>query len=70
MEKMKRKPVDLMIGNKVSNGLIGGPEIQGFQKSSGEYYFVETHSISSPVKLSKVELGQRLVAWFEGKRTW
>ncbi len=70
MEKMKRKPVDLMIGNKVSNGLIGGPEIQGFQKSSGEYYFVETHSISSPVKLSKIELGQRLVAWFEGKRTW
>lgn len=70
MEKMKRKPVDLMIGNKVSNGLIGGPEVQGFQKSSGEYYFVETNSVSTPVKLSKMELGQRLVAWFEGKRTW
>src|SRR5690606_27060554 len=40
MEKMNRKPVDLMIGNKVSNGLIGEPEVQGFQKNSGEYYFV------------------------------
>jgi phosphopantothenoylcysteine decarboxylase / phosphopantothenate---cysteine ligase len=70
MEKMNRKPVDLMIGNKVSNGLIGGPEIQGFQKSHGEYFFVEPTKISAPVKLSKFELGQKLVSWFEGRVTW
>ena len=70
MEKMNRKPVDLMVGNKVSNGLIGSTEIQGFQKSHGEYFFVERSSIKGPVKLSKLELGKRLVMWFEGKATW
>lgn len=70
MEKMNRKPVDLMIGNKVSNGLIGSTEVQGFQKSHGEYYFVEPSKISSPVKLSKFELGQKLVNWFEGQPSW
>jgi phosphopantothenoylcysteine decarboxylase/phosphopantothenate--cysteine ligase len=70
MEKMNRKPVDLMIGNKVSNGLIGEPEVQGFQKAFGEYYFVEMNSISSPVKLSKLELGKKLVSWFEGQKSW
>ncbi len=70
MEKMNRKPVDLMIGNKVSNGLIGSSEIEGFQKSSGEYFFVEKSSIRGPVKLSKNELGHKLVSWFEGKASW
>lgn len=70
MEKMNRKPVDLMVGNKVSNGLIGGPEVEGFQKSHGEYYFVEPKSIKGPVPLSKVELGKKLVTWFEGKPSW
>lgn len=70
MEKMNRKPVDLMIGNKVSNGLIGSTEVQGFQKSEGEYFFVEPSKISSPVKLSKFQLGQKLVSWYEGKASW
>lgn len=70
MEKMNRKPVDLMIGNKVSNGLIGEAEVQGFQKNSGEYYFVRKDGISGPVKLSKNELGKKLVAWFEGQTPW
>jgi phosphopantothenoylcysteine decarboxylase/phosphopantothenate--cysteine ligase len=65
MEKMKRKPVDLMIGNKVSNGLIGSPHVEGFQKNEGEYFFVRPDSIEGPVKLSKVQLGERLVKWFE-----
>lgn len=70
MEKMNRKPVDLMIGNKVSNGLIGETEVQGFQKSSGEYYFVRKDGISGPVNLSKIELGKKLVAWFEDEKQW
>lgn len=70
MEKMRRKPVDLMIGNKVSNGLIGGPEIQGFQKSDGEYFVVSQTSVEGPYKLTKIGLGQKLVAWFEGKASW
>jgi phosphopantothenoylcysteine decarboxylase/phosphopantothenate--cysteine ligase len=70
MEKMNRKPVDLMIGNKVANGLIGSPEVVGFQKSEGEYFFVEPKQIKGPVKLSKFQLGEKLVSWFEGKITW
>lgn len=70
MEKMNRKPVDLMIGNKVANGLIGSTEVEGFQKTHGEYFFVEPTSIKGPLKLSKFELGQKLVMWFEGKVTW
>lgn len=66
MEKMKRKPVDLMIGNKVANGLIGSPEVQGFQKPDGSYFFVQKQGINGPVSLSKFELGMKLVAWFEG----
>lgn len=70
MEKMKRKPVDLMVGNKVSNGLIGAPEVEGFQKNQGEYFFIESKSIKGPIPLSKVELGRKLVTWFEGKPSW
>lgn len=69
-EKMNRKPVDLMIGNKVSNGLIGSPEVEGFQKNSGEYFFVEPKGTKGPVKLSKFALGEKLVQWFEGHASW
>jgi phosphopantothenoylcysteine decarboxylase/phosphopantothenate--cysteine ligase len=68
MEKMNRKPVDLMIGNKVSNGLIGSAHVEGFQKNEGEYFFVRQNSIEGPVKLSKDQLGERLVKWFEGQK--
>jgi phosphopantothenoylcysteine decarboxylase/phosphopantothenate--cysteine ligase len=69
-EKMTRKPVDLMIGNKVSNGLIGSTEIEGFQKSHGSYYFIHPHTTHGPLELSKKDLGLKLVAWFEGKTAW
>lgn len=69
-EKMNRKPVDLMIGNKVANGLIGQKEVQGFQTDGGEYFFVEMNRIAGPIKLSKEELGVKLVKWFQGEKTW
>ena len=69
-EKMDRKPVDLMVGNKVNSGLIGTEAIQGFQKNDGEYYFVTQKSLSGPHPLTKKEVGEKLVAWFEGKVTW
>lgn len=70
MEKMNRKPVDLMVGNKVSNGLIGSPEVVGFQSTAGQYFFVQPTKMSGPVNLSKNELGQKLVQWFEGRESW
>lgn len=69
-EKMNRKPVDLMIGNKVANGLIGEPQVKGFQTNEGEYFFITQSDMQGPVKLTKFELGQKLVAWFEGKKRW
>lgn len=66
MEKMNRKPVDLMVGNKVSNGLFGD-EVSGFQKTGGDYFFVTTKDIKGPVALSKKEVGEKLREWFEGK---
>ncbi len=69
-EKMNRKPVDLMIGNKVANGLIGTSEIEGFQKAHGQYYFVTSNSLSGPHDLTKQDIGQELVDWFEGFKSW
>ena len=69
-EKMERKPVDLMIGNKVSNGLVGGNEVEGFQKNEGEYFFIEKDSMTGPIGLTKFQLGEKLVSWFEGQLSW
>jgi phosphopantothenoylcysteine decarboxylase/phosphopantothenate--cysteine ligase len=70
LEKMNRKPVDLMIGNKVANGLIGSKEIEGFQKDEGEYFFITGTTISGPHQLRKTDVGEKLLQWFEGKVSW
>lgn len=70
MEKMQRKPVDLMVGNKVANGLIGQKEVEGFQTQGGSYFLVETEKITGPLALTKQEVGEKLLAWFEGKKAW
>jgi phosphopantothenoylcysteine decarboxylase/phosphopantothenate--cysteine ligase len=69
-EKMNRKPVDLMIGNKVSNGLIGSEELEGFQKNEGNYFFVTKKNISGPHHLQKSDIGEKLVSWFSGNTPW
>jgi phosphopantothenoylcysteine decarboxylase/phosphopantothenate--cysteine ligase len=70
MEKMRRKPVDLMIGNKVANGLIGGGPVEGFQRNEGTYYFVRSSEIQGPFNLTKDGLAQRLLAWYKGSVAW
>lgn len=69
-EKMKRKPVDLMIGNKVSNGLVGPGMVEGFGVSEGQYYFVKQEKTFGPISLSKKEVGSKLTDWYEGKAAW
>lgn len=69
MEKMHRKPVDLMVGNKVSNGLFGD-QVSGFRTSGGDYFFVTTKDIKGPVALTKNEVGEKLRRWFEGEASW
>jgi phosphopantothenoylcysteine decarboxylase / phosphopantothenate---cysteine ligase len=69
-EKMSRKPVDLMIGNKVSSGILGDNTVTGFQVDEGHYYFVEPGKTTGPLPLKKIELGYKLSQWFEGKTSW
>lgn len=69
MEKMNRKPVDLMVGNKVSNGLFGD-QVQGFTTLGGDYFFVTTKEIRGPVALTKTEVGEKLRGWFEDDSSW
>jgi phosphopantothenoylcysteine decarboxylase / phosphopantothenate---cysteine ligase len=69
-EKIQRKPVDLMVGNKVANGLIGETPLKGFQATEGEYFFILPNKISGPISLKKQQVGQMLLAWFEGEITW
>jgi phosphopantothenoylcysteine decarboxylase/phosphopantothenate--cysteine ligase len=69
MEKMARKPVDLMVGNKVSNGLFGD-EVMGFKTIGGDYFFVTANEVKGPLPLSKTEVGEKLRLWFEGEASW
>ncbi len=69
-EKMKRKPVDLMIGNRVSSGILGEETLTGFQVDEGQYYFVESTRTTGPIPLKKIGLGHKLSQWFDGKTTW
>jgi phosphopantothenoylcysteine decarboxylase/phosphopantothenate--cysteine ligase len=69
-EKMKRKPVDLMVGNNVSNGLIGQTSVEGFQNNEGLYFFILPDKMIGPQSLTKKEVGNKLIQWFEGKATW
>lgn len=69
-EKMKRKPVDLMVGNKVSNGLIAGNQLRGFQHENSEFFMVGPDETKGPYCWSKTELAQKLVRWFEGRTEW
>ncbi len=69
-EKMDRKPVDLMVGNKVSSGLVNKETLEGFQKSSGQYYFITTKDQKGPFPLTKDEVGEKLREWYEGKISW
>jgi hypothetical protein len=58
------------VGNKVANGLIGHDQLEGFQKENGTYFFITNQTIKGPMSLSKNEVAENLVLWFEGNKTW
>ena len=53
-EKWNRKPVDLLIGNQVSNGIQS--EQKGFAANENHYYFVKEGKITSDQFLTKKDL--------------
>ncbi|MDO9182611.1 MAG: bifunctional phosphopantothenoylcysteine decarboxylase/phosphopantothenate--cysteine ligase CoaBC [Bacteriovorax sp.] len=58
MKKLKSKPVDLLVGTKVNNGLIGNSEVQGFNVDQASYRFLESGNITPTRILSKNELAE------------
>ncbi len=62
-EKFTRKPVDLMIGNRVHSGFSREQALEGFATNEGTYWFVTQASTEGPEQLSKAQLAERLVQW-------
>jgi phosphopantothenoylcysteine decarboxylase/phosphopantothenate--cysteine ligase len=62
-EKFQRKPVDLMIGNRVHSGLFGAQAREGFAEGRGTYYLVDAQKTSPAQQLTKVELATLIVRW-------
>ena len=54
LTKWKKKPCDLLVGNKVSNG----KDLQGFQSEMSEFIFFEHGEITGKAILSKKELAR------------
>lgn len=58
-EKWDRKPVDLLVGNEVSNGIQS--KQKGFSESENHYYFIKEGKIISDKYLSKKELAVHIM---------
>ncbi len=56
--KHASKPVDLLVGTKVNNGLSAGAELQGFNLDHASYRLMENNAITSLLSLSKRELSE------------
>lgn len=57
-KKFNSKPVDLLVGTKVNNGLVDNSEIQGFNVEHANYRFMENSMITPPCSLTKSELAE------------
>lgn len=57
-KKFNSKPVDLLVGTKVDNGLVGNSEIQGFNVDQANYRFMEKGMITPSRSLTKSELAE------------
>ena len=60
LEKWTRKPVDLLVGNKVSNGITS--DTTGFKTDSNEYYFIIDGKVVSQKVLSKSQLALSILS--------
>ena len=60
-EKWDRKPVDLLIGTKVNNGLTDNEKLQGFSNHEAEYSFMEKRKITFKGPLPKDILAKKIL---------
>jgi phosphopantothenoylcysteine decarboxylase/phosphopantothenate--cysteine ligase len=59
INKWKRKPVDLLIGNVVSSGATSAKK--GFGSNENEYFFIKDAKIVETLSLSKDELAKKIL---------
>ena len=58
IRKFNSKPVDLLVGTKVNNGLTGNAEVQGFNTDHANYRFMEKGIVTLESSMSKSELAE------------
>ena len=56
-KKYNSKPVDLLVGTKVNNGMMSNQETQGFNVDSAGYRFMEKETLTPLMMLDKKALG-------------
>jgi phosphopantothenoylcysteine decarboxylase/phosphopantothenate--cysteine ligase len=66
-EKLSKKPVDLMIGNLVSNGI--SKEMKGFNQNANYYKFYQGKNILLDKELNKAELAENIFNMIENNES-
>lgn len=63
--KLAKKPVDLLVGTRVDNGLINNGQLQGFNVDHAYYRFFNKTGEIFAGNLSKEEMSKKLIAFIE-----
>jgi phosphopantothenoylcysteine decarboxylase/phosphopantothenate--cysteine ligase len=63
-KKMQSKPVDLLVGTKVNNGLVKNQEVTGFNVDFAEYRLLSNKGFIFEGILTKKELAHKLILQF------
>jgi phosphopantothenoylcysteine decarboxylase/phosphopantothenate--cysteine ligase len=63
-KKMQSKPVDLLVGTKVNNGLVKNQEVQGFNVDFAEYRLLSNKGFIFEGILTKKELAHKIILQF------
>jgi phosphopantothenoylcysteine decarboxylase/phosphopantothenate--cysteine ligase len=63
-KKMASKPVDLLVGTKVNNGLVDNEKLAGFNVDHAEYRMMTSKGFIFEGALTKYELAQKIIHTF------
>jgi phosphopantothenoylcysteine decarboxylase / phosphopantothenate---cysteine ligase len=61
-KKMSSKPVDLLVGTKVNNGLVDKSHIEGFNEDHAYYRFLTKNGFSFEGNLTKEQMAEKVIA--------
>ncbi len=63
-KKLNQKPVDLLVGTLVNNGLVGDKKLTGFNVDHADYRLMTTNGFIFEGPLTKFELAQKIILNF------